>query len=342
VPRDVMQGYRLMAEEAADQLDAPPTHAFVPGGVGGVAAAVSVQLRARYGSDVKVVVAEPEKAACLLASAEAGEPVTVPGDLDTLMAGLACGEPSLLAWQELERGAFAFMAVQDDSAVDACGCWRAEPEGGGGESAVAGLAALLLAARDPFARGCSGSMPTAACCCSAPRARPTPRAATPKRSARRLERRRWPERFDVAHEGVGIVGAEHDHPALELEHDHPPLVGQVAAEAPEARAPEPPAGAEAADQGAQPLDAIHRRFVDLHRHQPVERLAAAPEQVAHEDGIAREDEAADGAHEIDYGQCHRNRRQHDRQPHRHIEQNAQGDEQREGGEWRQEHRRDDA
>jgi diaminopropionate ammonia-lyase len=156
-PRDVMQGYRLMAEEAATQLDvppnAPPTHAFVPGGVGGVAAAVSVQLRARYGTGLRLIVAEPDKAACLLASAEAGEPVAVEGELDTLMAGLACGEPSLLAWQELERGAFAFMAVTDDSAVDAMRLLaRRMPPVVAGESAVAGLAALLLAARDPVSR----------------------------------------------------------------------------------------------------------------------------------------------------------------------------------------------
>ena len=157
VPRDVMQGYRLMAEEAATQLDAAPTHAFVPGGVGGVAAAVSVQLRARYGSGPKLVVAEPDKAACLLASAEAGEPVAVGGDLDTLMAGLACGEPSLLAWQELERAAFAFMAVTDDSAVDAMRLLaRRAPPVVAGESAVAGLAALLLAAADPASRAMLG------------------------------------------------------------------------------------------------------------------------------------------------------------------------------------------
>lgn len=157
VPRDVMQGYRVMAEEAADQLGQAPTHVFVQGGVGGVAAAVSVQMRARFGAGVKIVVAEPEKAACLLASAEAGQPTTIEGDLDTLMAGLACGEPSLLAWQELERGAYAFMSVPDESAVD---CMKAlaarKPSVVAGESAVAGLAALLLAAQEPFARAALG------------------------------------------------------------------------------------------------------------------------------------------------------------------------------------------
>ena len=153
VPRDVMQGYRLMAMEACDQLEAPPTHAFVQAGVGGLAAAVSVQLRARYGDTVKLVVVEPEKAACLISSAEAGQAVSVPGELDTLMAGLACGEPSLLAWQELERGVFAHLAVPDAAAVECMRLLaRREPRIVAGESAVAGLAALLLAARDPFGR----------------------------------------------------------------------------------------------------------------------------------------------------------------------------------------------
>jgi diaminopropionate ammonia-lyase len=162
IPRDIMQGYRLLAEEAATQWaeDAgagAPTHAFIQAGVGGVAAAVSVQLRARYGGAVKLIVVEPEKAACLLASAEAGEPASIGGDLDTLMAGLACGEPSLLAWQELERGAYAFMAVGDDSAVDAMRALaRRSPALVAGESAVAGLAALLLVAADPLSRAMIG------------------------------------------------------------------------------------------------------------------------------------------------------------------------------------------
>ena len=161
VPRDVMQGYRLMVEEAAEAIPAPPTHVFIQGGVGGLAAAVSVQMRARYGLDgPRIVVVEPERAACLMASAEAGEPISVEGELDTLMAGLACGEPSLLAWQELERAGFAFMAIPDASAVDCMRLLaRRQPKLVAGESAVAGLAGLLLAAREPFARGALGLTP---------------------------------------------------------------------------------------------------------------------------------------------------------------------------------------
>ncbi|HEX3574356.1 MAG TPA: diaminopropionate ammonia-lyase [Rhodopila sp.] len=152
IPRDVMQGYRLMANEAADQWSGPPpTHVFIQAGVGGAAAAVSIQMRAQFASTPLLIVVEPERAACLLASARTGRPTVVNGDLDTIMAGLACGEPSLLAWQELERAAWAFMAIPDEAAADALR--RLADEGIAiGESGVAGLAGLLLAAADPAAR----------------------------------------------------------------------------------------------------------------------------------------------------------------------------------------------
>jgi len=156
VPGLVMQGYRLMADEAADQWDGPPpTHVFIQGGVGGVAAAVAVQLRARFANHPALIVVEPDRAACLLASAELGEATAIAGNLDTLMAGLACGEPSLIAWQELAHAASAFMAIPDEAAV---ACMRLLADHGivGGESGVAGLAGCLLAAGDPAAHATLG------------------------------------------------------------------------------------------------------------------------------------------------------------------------------------------
>jgi diaminopropionate ammonia-lyase len=153
VPRDVMQGYRLMADEAADQWTGPPpTHVFIQAGVGGAAAAVSIQMRARFTPAPLLIVVEPERAACLLASAKAGAPTTVHGDLDTIMAGLACGEPSLLAWQELERAAWAFLSIADEAAGDAVRL-LADIGLAIGESGVAGLAGLNVTAADPTALG---------------------------------------------------------------------------------------------------------------------------------------------------------------------------------------------
>jgi diaminopropionate ammonia-lyase len=152
IPRDIMQGYRLMADEALDQWPGPPpTHVFIQAGVGGVAAAVSVQMRARLDPAPDIVVVEPERAACLLASAMAGTATAASGDLDTIMAGLACGEPSLIAWQELDRAMAAFMAIPDAAAVDAMRLLA----GLGivsGESGAAGLAGLLLVACDRESR----------------------------------------------------------------------------------------------------------------------------------------------------------------------------------------------
>jgi diaminopropionate ammonia-lyase len=151
IPRTVMQGYRLMADEAADQwLGPPPTHVFIQAGVGGAAAAVSVQMRARFQPPPSLIVVEPDTAACLLLSAERGAPSVVTGDLITIMAGLACGEPSLLAWQELERAAAGFMAIPDEAAASTMRL-LADRNLVIGESGVAGLAACLLASADPEA-----------------------------------------------------------------------------------------------------------------------------------------------------------------------------------------------
>jgi diaminopropionate ammonia-lyase len=157
VPRDVMQGYSLMVEEALAQASALPSHVFVQGGVGGLAAGVCSYLWERCGAArPRFVIVEPEKADCFYRSAVAGRPTPAEGALDTIMAGLACGEVSPLAWQILQIGADAFMTIDDDAAVD---CMRLLADGRfgdgavvAGESAVAGLAGLLMASADADAR----------------------------------------------------------------------------------------------------------------------------------------------------------------------------------------------
>jgi diaminopropionate ammonia-lyase len=137
---------------------------FVQAGVGGLAAAVCAYFWERNTQQRPVfVVVEPERADCLLQSARAGTVVAVKGDLDTLMAGLACGEVSLLAWDFLATGANAFCTIPDQAAVDAMRL-LADPQHGdpvivAGESAVAGLAAAILAAQDPAARAAFGLGP---------------------------------------------------------------------------------------------------------------------------------------------------------------------------------------
>jgi diaminopropionate ammonia-lyase len=117
IPLDVAIGYTVMLAEAVEQMrGAIPTHVFIQAGVGGLAASVCAYFWELWGERrPRFVVVEPEQANCLQQSAASGEPVTVEGDLETLMAGLSCGEVSLQAWRILETGADDFMTVSEDS-----------------------------------------------------------------------------------------------------------------------------------------------------------------------------------------------------------------------------------
>jgi diaminopropionate ammonia-lyase len=151
IPRDVMQGYAVLALEA--EVQGPvPTHIFVQGGVGGLAAGIlSYHWETRGERRPIVVVVEPDKADCLFVSAKAGRWTTVGGDLDTIMAGLACGEPSELAWALLAPGADAYETIPDARAADTMRR-LAELGVAAGESGVAGLAGFLALAGDAAAR----------------------------------------------------------------------------------------------------------------------------------------------------------------------------------------------
>ena len=158
VPRDVMQGYAIMADEVLDtvvpQAACPFTHVILQGGVGGFAAGVASHFLERYGAArPSFIVVEPGQADCLLQSARAALPARASGSVDSVMAGLACGETSPLAWRFLHDSVDLFMTVDDDDAVQAM---RSLADGGAGdvpvvsgESGAAGFAALQVLARDP-------------------------------------------------------------------------------------------------------------------------------------------------------------------------------------------------
>jgi len=144
-----MQGYTAMVHELRQQLQTPPTHVFLQAGVGGFAAALATGLADIFDPMPVVVVVEPTRAACLLASIEAGELLRIEAQEPTVMAMLECYEPSLVAWELLRPLATAFMAVDEDDALVAMRR-LARPRQDtevvvAGESGSAGLAGLLAA-----------------------------------------------------------------------------------------------------------------------------------------------------------------------------------------------------
>ena len=151
VPRDVMQGYGIIVDEllqdVAPDAACPWTHVFLQGGVGGLPASIVSHFWERFGAQrPSVIVVEPEQADCLYQSALLGRPARASGSVDSLMAGLACGETSPLAWRFLQPAADFFVTVPDLLAEKAMRTLAQAPFGDipvvSGESGAAGLAAL--------------------------------------------------------------------------------------------------------------------------------------------------------------------------------------------------------
>ncbi|HCU2818767.1 TPA: diaminopropionate ammonia-lyase [Clostridioides difficile] len=119
IPAWIMQGYGTMAQEAIEQLKEygvdRPTHVFVQAGVGSLAGAVQGYVVSIYDECPITVVVEADEADCYYKSAEAGDgkPRFVGGDMPTIMAGLACGEPNTIGFEVLKNHAAAFVSAPD-------------------------------------------------------------------------------------------------------------------------------------------------------------------------------------------------------------------------------------
>ncbi|MCC0687743.1 MULTISPECIES: diaminopropionate ammonia-lyase [unclassified Clostridioides] len=119
IPAWIMQGYGTMAQEAIEQLKEygvdRPTHVFVQAGVGSLAGAVQGYIASIYDECPITVVVEADEADCYYKSAEAGDgkPRFVGGDMPTIMAGLACGEPNTIGFEVLKNHAAAFVSAPD-------------------------------------------------------------------------------------------------------------------------------------------------------------------------------------------------------------------------------------
>ncbi len=143
-PRWVIDGYSTLLGEVTGLIEAgevpEPTVVASQIGVGAFGAAVA---RAFAHRPARLLVGvEPSHADCVTTSVVAGEIVTIPGPQDSIMAGLNCGTPSVVAWDDVLHGYDAFATVDDDAAEEAM---RLLHEDGiaAGESGAAGLAGLL-------------------------------------------------------------------------------------------------------------------------------------------------------------------------------------------------------
>ena len=117
IPRWIMQGYTTLALEATEQLRQlsveKPTHIFLQAGVGAMSGGITGFLRDCYGDEPVITIVEPNKADCIYRSARAGERYCVTGEMQTIMAGLACGEPCTIGWDILRDHADHFISCPE-------------------------------------------------------------------------------------------------------------------------------------------------------------------------------------------------------------------------------------
>jgi len=160
IPAWIMQGYGTMASEAAEQLKAAgvdrPTHIFVQAGVGSLAGAVQGYFANLFpGNCPTTVVMEAQAADCLYKSAEAadGEIRFATGDLATIMAGLACGEPNTIGFDILKNHTSFFVSCPDW--VSALGMRmlgapvKGDPQVVSGESGAVGMGLIATLMTNP-------------------------------------------------------------------------------------------------------------------------------------------------------------------------------------------------
>jgi diaminopropionate ammonia-lyase len=149
VPAWVIEGYSTIFAEveealARDGLDRPDV-VVIPVGVGALAASVVRHFWGAPGDRPLLVAVEPTSAACVLASVAAGGLTTLEHDQDSIMAGLNCATPSLVAWPLVSRGIDAYLAVPDERVPEAMRLLAADGivAGETGAAALAGMLALL-------------------------------------------------------------------------------------------------------------------------------------------------------------------------------------------------------
>ena len=156
IPGWIMQGYGTMGYEAYTQLPEKPTHIFLQAGVGSMAGAVAGFFAAAYGENRPIItIVEPNKADCIFRTAEAADGTLhfVTGDMDTIMAGLACGEPCSIGWNVLRDYADNFISCPDYTAAQGMRL-LGNPEAGdtkviSGESGASAFGCVAEIMRDP-------------------------------------------------------------------------------------------------------------------------------------------------------------------------------------------------
>ena len=153
VPTLTMAGYSVMMKEVVDQIhNEEITHIYLQAGVGGMAGAMVAGV-ARYLKNIpKMIVIEPDSAACVMESIKTGQIEKVNITKESLMGGMSCGEPSLVPWQILKKSVNNCMSLPDDDIGKAMKLFANASFGDdkviAGENSAPGVISLIASCND--------------------------------------------------------------------------------------------------------------------------------------------------------------------------------------------------
>jgi len=148
VPKLTMAGYSVMMKEISEQINNQQiSHVILQAGVGGMAAAMVAGI-ARYLNHVpKIIIVEPESAACILESIKTGKIEKISIEKESLMGGMSCGEVSLVPWQILKNSVSHCVTVSDDYIAKTVKCLAncefSDEKIIGGECSTPGIISLV-------------------------------------------------------------------------------------------------------------------------------------------------------------------------------------------------------
>lgn len=153
IPTWIMQGYGTLIHEAMEQLSEQgvekPTHVFLQAGVGSFAGTIQGYFASKFGEERPItLIVEPDEANCLYNSSIKGDIEIVTGEMTTIMAGLACGEPNTISWEVLLDYSDGYLSCPDYVAARGMRILAAplkgDPEIISGESGAVGIGVISL------------------------------------------------------------------------------------------------------------------------------------------------------------------------------------------------------
>ena len=153
IPTFTMAGYSVMMKEIVDEINNDKiTHIFLQAGVGGMAGAM-VAGAARYLKNIpKMIVVEPDSAACVMESIKTGKIEKINIIRESLMGGMSCGEPSLVPWKILKKSVNNCISLPDDDIGKAMKLFANASFGDdkiiAGENSAPGVISLIASCND--------------------------------------------------------------------------------------------------------------------------------------------------------------------------------------------------